>query len=156
MSTTSPSRASITGPDAKNSAQSRIPRPSLPRRSVISQPTIVSQPTNLSEPDIPPRPSQTSINTRQSTTINSKNQGKHIVNVPVSKAILQEALYTTEGEFTHLTYTAITSTPQKFIEDSYSVRASQIGRKIKIALVLTMYNEDPGKETSRCSLITRF
>jgi chitin synthase len=44
-------------------------------------------------------------------------------------------------EFTHTKYTAVTCEPEEF-PGRYQLRASRYGRQIKVALVVTMYNEE--------------
>ena len=60
-----------------------------------------------------------------------------MVQVPVAQNILQEAEFQTGEEFTHLSYTAVTSDPEKFVESGYKLRAQRYQRKIRIALVCT-------------------
>ncbi|KAJ3284170.1 Chitin synthase, class 2, partial [Blyttiomyces sp. JEL0837] len=72
--------------------------------------------------------------------------GNFVVEVPISKHCLDGGRFDGSGEngqeFTHLKYTAITCDPDQFAERGYSLRASDFSRKIKIAVVITMYNED--------------
>ncbi|KAJ3220048.1 Chitin synthase, class 1 [Clydaea vesicula] len=93
--------------------------------------------------------SQTSSNHSRSpdTRINLPND--YSVEIPVGKGALTGALYTTQREFTHLRYTAATVSPNLEIDDptvdfskSYSLRQTEYHRKTKIALVVTMYNEN--------------
>jgi hypothetical protein len=103
-----------------------------------------------------PRPRKESI-----FHLEHSDTDKFILDVPVSKNILDGAKFDgkantsslkeskekqtyLEGggrEFTHLRYTAITADPDEFVAQNYSTRAKQLGRKIKIAVVVTMYNE---------------
>jgi chitin synthase len=63
------------------------------------------------------------------------------MNVPVSNYILQDAEYKQGEEFTHCSYTAVTSDPGDF-PNKYSLRIQRYNRQTEIALVITMYNED--------------
>ncbi|KAJ3108972.1 Chitin synthase, class 2 [Phlyctochytrium planicorne] len=67
--------------------------------------------------------------------------GNFVVDIPVSKNLLQDVPYTQGEEFTHLRYTAATCQPNDF-PNEYTLRAKELGRRIRIAVVVTMYNED--------------
>ncbi|TPX60588.1 chitin synthase [Powellomyces hirtus] len=67
--------------------------------------------------------------------------GNFVVDQPVSKHVLLHATQTTGDEFTHMRYTACTSEPGEF-KDNYTLRQRQFRRHTKVALVVTMYNED--------------
>ncbi|KAI8847541.1 chitin synthase-domain-containing protein [Chytridium lagenaria] len=67
--------------------------------------------------------------------------GNFVVEVPVSKKMMEGLPYQDGEEFTHLKYTACTSSPEDF-PSQYAVRARRYGRRIRIAVVVTMYNED--------------
>ena len=67
---------------------------------------------------------------------------KFVVQAPVSRSILKEAEFTENEEFTHLQYTAVTCEPEEFVSLGYKLRTLRYKRKIKIALVMTMYNEN--------------
>ncbi|KAI8847542.1 chitin synthase-domain-containing protein [Chytridium lagenaria] len=67
--------------------------------------------------------------------------GNFVIEVPVSKALLQDVPYKQGTEFTHLRYTAATCDPNDF-PNQYTLRAKEYGRRIRIAVVVTMYNED--------------
>ncbi|KAI9336630.1 chitin synthase-domain-containing protein [Zopfochytrium polystomum] len=69
------------------------------------------------------------------------SDGNFVIDVPVAQSLMKDLPYTQGEEFTHLRYTACTSTPNDFPE-KYTLRAKQYGRKIRIAVVVTMYNED--------------
>ncbi|KAI9356488.1 chitin synthase-domain-containing protein [Zopfochytrium polystomum] len=68
------------------------------------------------------------------------------MDVPVSKRTLMHATHDGSGqngeEFTHLRYTAVTCKAQEFNQEKYTLRAKNFGRKIRIAIVITMYNEN--------------
>ncbi|KAJ3068560.1 Chitin synthase, class 2, partial [Quaeritorhiza haematococci] len=67
--------------------------------------------------------------------------GKFILDVPVSKHALQGAKYTQGPEFTHMRYTAVTC-PANDFANNYSLRQIEYKRRTRVALVVTMYNED--------------
>ncbi|KAJ3113391.1 Chitin synthase, class 2 [Phlyctochytrium bullatum] len=67
--------------------------------------------------------------------------GNFVIEVPVSKHLLEDVPYKQGTEFTHLRYTAATCDPNDF-PNQYTLRAKEYGRNIKIAVVVTMYNED--------------
>ncbi|KAJ3323495.1 Chitin synthase, class 1 [Boothiomyces sp. JEL0866] len=69
------------------------------------------------------------------------HSGNFVMSIPLSKHILQDAEYTTGEEFTHTTYTGVTCEPEEFPE-KYHLRARRYNREVKVALVVTMYNED--------------
>ncbi|KAI8909524.1 chitin synthase-domain-containing protein [Gorgonomyces haynaldii] len=68
-------------------------------------------------------------------------QGRFVLQVPIATELLKDAQYTTDAEFTHMSYTAVTTEPDAFTE-RYTLRQKSLNRKTKIALVVTMYNED--------------
>ncbi|KAI8621910.1 chitin synthase-domain-containing protein [Chytriomyces sp. MP71] len=67
--------------------------------------------------------------------------GQFIVNIPLSKKYLEHVNYKEDEEFTHLRYTAATTDPNDF-KSAYQLRPTKLGRKTKLAVVCTMYNED--------------
>lgn len=67
--------------------------------------------------------------------------GKFVLTIPIAKELLEKAQYTQGEEFTHTSYTAVTCDPEDFNE-KYSLRQQRFNRRIKVALVITMYNED--------------
>ncbi|KAJ3219414.1 Chitin synthase, class 2 [Dinochytrium kinnereticum] len=67
--------------------------------------------------------------------------GNFVIDVPVSKHLLEDVPYRQGTEFTHLRYTAATCDPNDF-PNQYTLRAKEAGRRIRIAVVVTMYNED--------------
>ncbi|KAJ3113394.1 Chitin synthase, class 2 [Phlyctochytrium bullatum] len=69
------------------------------------------------------------------------DDGNFVVEVPVSRKMLEDCPYQDGEEFTHLRYTACTHAPEQF-PTNYTLRARKYDRKIKIAVVVTMYNED--------------
>ena len=78
----------------------------------------------------------------KSTLYRRPVRSKFVVQAPVSRSILQEAEYSESEEFTHLQYTAITCEPEEFVGHGYKPRTLRYKRRIKVALVMTMYNED--------------
>lgn len=47
------------------------------------------------------------------------------------------------SEFTHMRYTAVTSKdPYKFTDDGFQLRVDELGKKIRIFITITMYNEE--------------
>ncbi|KAJ3412989.1 Chitin synthase, class 2 [Chytridiales sp. JEL 0842] len=77
--------------------------------------------------------------------IDSTDADKFIVELPVSSNVLEGVKYDGKSkdgrEFTHMRYTAVTADPDSFVAQDYQVRAKQLGRKTRIAVVVTMYNE---------------
>ncbi|KAJ3330610.1 Chitin synthase, class 2 [Blyttiomyces sp. JEL0837] len=69
------------------------------------------------------------------------DSGNFVIDVPVSSQLLKDVPYKDAEEFTHLRYTACTSNPNDF-PSKYTLRAKQYGRRTRIAVVVTMYNED--------------
>ncbi|KAJ3196842.1 Chitin synthase, class 2 [Irineochytrium annulatum] len=72
--------------------------------------------------------------------------GNLVLEVPVSgKNLVKDMPYPKPGqpdiEFTHLRYTAATCDPDEF-KNQYMLRGSLFGRRTRIAVVITMYNED--------------
>ncbi|KAL9933904.1 hypothetical protein V8E36_006986 [Tilletia maclaganii] len=65
--------------------------------------------------------------------------GNLVLDIPVPKSIAKP---NQPDEFTKCRYTAVTCTPDEFICERYTTRAWLAGRKIELAIVLTMYNED--------------
>ncbi|KAJ3208139.1 Chitin synthase, class 2 [Dinochytrium kinnereticum] len=71
-----------------------------------------------------------------------QDNGNFVIDVPVSvKNLLEGMPYQQGEEFTHLRYTAVTCKPEQF-PNNYILRAKEAGRRIRIAVVVTMYNED--------------
>jgi Chitin synthase N-terminal len=100
------------------------------------------QPYNV--PPTPPDPmvqAQTLVQSESFLTrthsIKPKN-GNFVLQIPIAKELLKDAQYTTEEEFTHTNYTAVTCEPDDF-PARYSLRQKRYNRPIKIALVVTMY-----------------
>ncbi|KAJ3089949.1 Chitin synthase, class 2 [Physocladia obscura] len=67
--------------------------------------------------------------------------GEFIVNIPLSKKYLEHCKWKDDDEFTHLRYTAATTDPNDFAS-TYTLRQKRAGRRTRIAVVATMYNED--------------
>ncbi|KAJ2992112.1 Chitin synthase, class 1 [Globomyces sp. JEL0801] len=103
---------------------------------------------------------------RRKKTVNAR-QGRFTLHVPVAHQVLEGCPYRNEDEFTHLTYTAVTEEQRPpgnliifylLIKDGanehdypheadtfkfkYQLRQRALSRQIKVALVMTMYNED--------------
>ncbi|KAI8918814.1 chitin synthase-domain-containing protein [Entophlyctis helioformis] len=72
--------------------------------------------------------------------VNAK-AGNFVLNVPVAQEIIHDAVFQQGEEFTHMTYTAVTCDAEDFPKQ-YDLRQRRFNRHIKIALVVTMYNED--------------
>ncbi|KAJ3351841.1 Chitin synthase, class 2 [Entophlyctis luteolus] len=72
--------------------------------------------------------------------------GKFVVDVKVSTKVYDGMKYDGNGEngeeFSTLKYTAVTCDPDDFVKENYVLRQQTFNRKIKIAVVITMYNED--------------
>ncbi|VUG17675.1 CHS2 [Brettanomyces bruxellensis] len=45
-------------------------------------------------------------------------------------------------EFDYMKYSAVTSDPNKFVEDGFTLRANELGRETEIVVCITMYNEN--------------
>ncbi|KAJ3263156.1 Chitin synthase, class 2 [Chytriomyces hyalinus] len=67
--------------------------------------------------------------------------GNFVVDIPLGDEYLNNVYHRTDEEFTNLRYTAVTCDANYFGRQ-YNVRQSMIGRKTKLAVVCTMYNED--------------
>ncbi|KAI8902971.1 chitin synthase-domain-containing protein [Globomyces pollinis-pini] len=80
--------------------------------------------------------------------------GNFVMSVPISKYILQDAEFKDGEEFTHVTYTAVTGEPEEF-PSRYQLRARRYGREVKVALVVTMYNEDDDLFTKSMMAVQR-
>ncbi|CAG8460899.1 25082_t:CDS:1, partial [Gigaspora margarita] len=68
--------------------------------------------------------------------------GNLVYNHPVPELALNNVEFTSGEEFTHITYTAITCDPDKFVEKKFSVRQKNYNRNTEIMIVITMYNEN--------------
>ncbi|KAJ3415246.1 Chitin synthase, class 1, partial [Chytridiales sp. JEL 0842] len=73
--------------------------------------------------------------------IQLQDNGAFIIDLPVSKNLLNGMPYTTGEEFTHLRYTACVDDASAFPK-RYTLRQGAAGRRTRIAVVVTMYNED--------------
>ncbi|KAJ1560075.1 Chitin synthase, class 2, partial [Cladochytrium tenue] len=73
------------------------------------------------------------------------DDGNFVIDVPVAASLLKDMPFPRPDdepeEFTHLRYTAATTGPDEFA-GQYTLRAKQYNRKIKMAVVITMYNEE--------------
>jgi chitin synthase len=85
---------------------------------------------------------------KQAHTIDAK-LGNFVVHVPVSEEMLKHAKYKQQKEFQFITYTAVTEETRnrgrheaESFPDRYQLRQRIFKRDIKIALVITMYNEN--------------
>lgn len=67
--------------------------------------------------------------------------GNLVVDYPLAGDVLKDAKYRQGKEFTHLRYTPITCEPND-MPKHFSLRQIEMRRQTKIALVVTMYNED--------------
>lgn len=66
--------------------------------------------------------------------------GNLVMECPVPSSICKQGQ---SEEFTQLRYQAVTCDPNDFIARKYTLRSWLLGRKTEMAIVLTMYNEDP-------------
>ncbi|KAJ2992111.1 Chitin synthase, class 2 [Globomyces sp. JEL0801] len=83
-------------------------------------------------------------------------QGNFVLHIPVAAQVLEGCKYKDGHEFTQITYTAVTQEPRPpegasehdyphetdTFKNKYQLRQKAMGREIKVALVMTMYNED--------------
>ncbi|KAJ3108971.1 Chitin synthase, class 2 [Phlyctochytrium planicorne] len=69
------------------------------------------------------------------------DDGNFVVEIPSSKKMLEGLPHQEGEEFTNLRYTACTAEPQDFPQ-RYTLRQKKFGRRTKMAVVVTMYNED--------------
>jgi chitin synthase len=80
------------------------------------------------------------------------NSGNFVIHVPLSQSLLDNGNPSLKesDEFSHLTYTAVTKGSDADFDEietfacKYQLRQRLFKRKTKIALVITMYNEDAG------------
>lgn len=70
------------------------------------------------------------------------SNGNFVVHVPLAKSLLDLGSGQQGDEFTHLTYTAVTDEIEIF-PIKYQLRQRLFQRPVKVALVITMYNESP-------------
>lgn len=72
--------------------------------------------------------------------------GNFVVHHPLPLCLLERANFKEGDEFTHITYTAVTKESDDSEVDSfpmkYQLRQRIFQRTTKVALVITMYNED--------------
>ncbi|KAG7195104.1 Chitin synthase, class 2 [Scheffersomyces spartinae] len=82
--------------------------------------------------------------TRRKVRLVGGKTGNLVLENPIPED-LKKVLTRTEspfGEFTSMSYTACTSTPDAFAEEGFTLRASKFGRETEIVICITMYNED--------------
>ncbi|KAI9330178.1 glycosyltransferase family 2, chitin synthase [Obelidium mucronatum] len=79
-------------------------------------------------------------------------QGEFILDVPLSSDYAANVRYKEDEEFTHLRYTAVTQQADDYAT-SYTLRQKEKGRRTKIAVVCTMYNEDEQLFTKTMSAV---
>ncbi|KAJ2311518.1 hypothetical protein H4R23_002662, partial [Coemansia sp. Cherry 401B] len=68
--------------------------------------------------------------------------GNIVLDSPVPSAVLDRCKFKDAKEFTHIRYTPVTSDPNDFMNNKYTLRPSLLGRQTELFIVLTMYNED--------------
>lgn len=68
--------------------------------------------------------------------------GHLVIDIPVAKRIRQMGKFDNSDEFTHLRYSAITSSADDFGSSGFSLRQQELKRKTEMFIVVTMYNED--------------
>jgi chitin synthase len=78
-----------------------------------------------------------------SRTFKQANKGQFVLSIPIAPELYRKARFVEGEEFTHCSYTAATTDPEDFPQ-RYSLRPKRFNREIKVALVITMYNEDDG------------
>ncbi|ORY48848.1 hypothetical protein BCR33DRAFT_12012 [Rhizoclosmatium globosum] len=78
--------------------------------------------------------------------------GEFILDIPLSREYVESVCETGDEEFTHLRYTACTKKADDFAE-FYTLRQQEKGRRTKIAVVCTMYNEDDQLLTKTMSAV---
>ncbi|OBA28402.1 hypothetical protein HANVADRAFT_51695 [Hanseniaspora valbyensis NRRL Y-1626] len=61
---------------------------------------------------------------------------------PIPSGILDVLPNKSSPEYTEMRYTAVTSDPDSFAQDGYSLRFSDMNRECEIVACITMYNED--------------
>ncbi|KAJ3026896.1 UNVERIFIED_CONTAM: Chitin synthase, class 2 [Siphonaria sp. JEL0065] len=79
-------------------------------------------------------------------------QGEFVLDVPLSFDYRNQVGYTTGEEFTTMRYTAVTKNPDEF-DGVYRLRQKEYGRKTRICVVCTMYNEDEQLFTKTMSAV---
>ncbi|KAJ3415247.1 Chitin synthase, class 2 [Chytridiales sp. JEL 0842] len=142
---------------ASNGIYSSVPQrdPRLPNEQQQHSPFPNFQPSfephafNSNTPQ-DPRPNSNAIKNFQSIAMRARliekevaisETGGFVVDVPVSKHLIEDMPYGQGEDFTHLRYSAATCDASSFSE-KYSLRQRASGRRTRIAVVVTMYNED--------------
>ncbi|KAI5959756.1 CHS1 [Candida pseudojiufengensis] len=89
-------------------------------------------------------PNRNKTLTRRKVRLVGGKTGNLVLENPIPNE-LKKVLTKTEspfGEFTNMTYTACTSSPDSFVDDGFTLRAAKYGRETEVVICITMYNED--------------
>ncbi|KAI8620208.1 chitin synthase-domain-containing protein [Chytriomyces sp. MP71] len=128
--------------DVENSAESFHKPKSYPISARIDKDAPVYDASAMADFTKPQSRKASTTSIKQITM----NGGKFVHEVAVSHLVNEGMKYdgseVNGEEFTHLRYTAVTSDPDDFVKEGYVLRPAMFERKIKIAVVITMYNED--------------
>lgn len=57
-------------------------------------------------------------------------------------SVLAGELWESDGSLRPCRYSAVTSTPDDFVAENFTLRQTQYGRETELMIVITMYNED--------------
>ncbi|KAJ3113392.1 Chitin synthase, class 2 [Phlyctochytrium bullatum] len=95
-------------------------------------------------PSFPSYSSSSSTGVRRMKTHKVPGKGKYSIDLEVSPKLLEadKVRYTKGSEFTHMRYTACTCQNPDDFPREYTLRVKAAKRKIRIAVVVTMYNEN--------------
>ncbi|KAH3670501.1 hypothetical protein OGAPHI_001016 [Ogataea philodendri] len=74
-------------------------------------------------------------------TFKSKN-GNLILDNPIPSTLYNFLPLKGEDEFDYMKYSAVTSGPDEFEEEGFTLRTHEMGRETEIVVCITMYNED--------------
>ncbi|BFZ53781.1 Chitin synthase, class 2 [Savitreella phatthalungensis] len=78
----------------------------------------------------------------KTTTEIELTQGNLVIDCPVPDRLRNLLARRDSEEFTHMRYTACTSSPDDFARDGFKLRQAEAGRETELFVVCTMYNED--------------
>lgn len=79
---------------------------------------------------------------RKTKTVKLPSNGNFSIKQRVPFQCTENVLFPKGDEFETMRYTACTADPDLFVQENYTLRASNLEREIEIAIVVTMYNED--------------
>jgi chitin synthase len=80
--------------------------------------------------------------TTRKCVVELTKHGHLVLDCPVPQSIYEHSSFPESEEFRYMRYTAVTCDPNDFCTEKYRLRQQVYKRETKVAIVVTMYNED--------------